>query len=134
MNLSNKEREFCDCCGKRFAPQRPHQRFCSIDCNQKYQTAERRKAMAAWRKAHEPKPMTFACDECGKEFRPTPLLQNFCSVECRQAFHRRIDEAEGTEVVGCDGDDPGKPEQRETESEFLANLVRPTMQPFRRRV
>jgi hypothetical protein len=129
VNLSNKDKEFCDFCGKRFAP-RPQQRFCSIDCNQKYHTAERRKALEAFRKPREPKPMTFACDECGKEFRPTPLLQNFCTVECRQAFHRRIEKAEGTEFVGID---PGTPEQREAARQFLAEFVQPE-EPIRRRV
>jgi hypothetical protein len=127
VNLSNKEREFCDFCGKRLAPQRPHQRFCSIDCNQKYHTAERRKALEAWRKPREPKPMTFACDECGKEFRPTPLLQNFCTLECQQAFHSRINQAEA--------EDRGTPEQREAARDFLAELVQPANEePFRRRV
>jgi hypothetical protein len=48
--IEQLERKACDWCGKEFYVGRVDHRFCSIPCNNKFHTEERRQALAYFRK------------------------------------------------------------------------------------
>lgn len=70
----------CEVCGKEYTPNRCTQRFCSIDCSNRFHI----KRLKAY-KGHNHVPMSQQrriCKVCGVEFTPTTGGQKCCSVEC----------------------------------------------------
>jgi len=70
----------CQHCGKEFIKWRGNQKFCSAQCRDNHEKANRPKA--------QPKPPKV-CAQCGQEFIPTNNNQKYCSVVCCEAHWHR---------------------------------------------
>ena len=74
--------KICIECGRKFAPKRKTQKYCSDDCRAKY-----------YEKHFGSKEVTKTCPNCGKTFQTTsPRKRTYCTPECRvEAQKKRID-------------------------------------------
>lgn len=72
----------CIGCGEKFLPNKSDQKYCSLNCGQRYRAKK-------WRAdPRNPKNQTIKCHKCHKDFLPTNKNQIFCTKYCVEKNYR----------------------------------------------